>query len=91
QINSLAPNRAYCSFKDILNVLIPMLAYENLSVLKIGDVVYIKLSGDRWLVGKHHNHVMFTACILNQHEAVLSPSSQHCIFLYMSIEQYESL
>ncbi|CAG8670051.1 7688_t:CDS:2 [Dentiscutata erythropus] len=91
QINFLAPNGAYHSLKDILNVLISKLAYGNSSVLKIGDVVYIKLSRNGRQMGKHHNHVMFTACILNQHKAVLSPPSQHCIFLYTGIEQYESL
>ncbi|CAG8797975.1 1035_t:CDS:1, partial [Dentiscutata erythropus] len=55
------------------------------------DVIHIKLSGDERQVGKHHNYVIFTACILNEHKAVLSPSNQHCIFLYMGAEQYESL
>ena len=91
QINSLTPNGAYRLLKDILNVLISKLAYGDLAILKVGDVVHVKLSGDGRQVGKHHNHVMFTACILNQHDAVLSPSNQHCIFLYSGIEQYESL
>ncbi|CAG8787937.1 11864_t:CDS:1, partial [Dentiscutata erythropus] len=91
QINFLAPNGAYRLLKDFLNVLISKLAYGNSSVLKIRDVVHIKLSRDGRQVDKHHNYIIFTACILNQHEAVLSPLSQHCIFLYTGIEQYESL
>ncbi|CAG8801218.1 16983_t:CDS:1, partial [Dentiscutata erythropus] len=34
---------------------------------------------------------MFTACILNEYDAVLSLSNQHCIFLYTGTEQYDLL
>ncbi|CAG8584520.1 1696_t:CDS:2, partial [Scutellospora calospora] len=91
QIASVTPNGAYRSLKNILHVLISKLAYKDSPVLRIGDIVHVKLSGDGRQVGKHHNHVMFTACILNEHEAVLSPQNQHCIFLYTGTEQYESL
>ncbi|CAG8496658.1 2919_t:CDS:2, partial [Cetraspora pellucida] len=89
--NSVIPNGAYRSLKNILLVLILELAYGISPILHLGDVIYVKLSGDGQQVGKHHNHVMFTACILNKHDAVLSSSNQHCIFLYTGMEQYELL
>ncbi|CAG8815416.1 3719_t:CDS:1, partial [Gigaspora margarita] len=45
QINSLVPNGAYYSLEDILNSLIPKLAYRNLLVLKIEEIVHVKLNG----------------------------------------------
>jgi len=91
QVNSETSNGAYRSLKDILFILIPKLAYGKSSVLQLGDVIYIKLSGDKRQVGKYHNHIMLTACILNEHDMVLNLSNQHCIFLYNGTEQYESL
>ncbi|CAG8820944.1 3478_t:CDS:1, partial [Dentiscutata erythropus] len=66
QVNSL--NGAYRSLKDILFILISKLAYRKSPVLQLGDVIHVKLSGDGRQVGKHHNHVMVTACILNEHD-----------------------
>ncbi|CAG8609012.1 3354_t:CDS:1, partial [Dentiscutata erythropus] len=91
QINSTIPNGTYWSLKNILFILISKLAYGNLSVLQIGDVIHIKLSGDGHQVGKHHNHLIFIACMLNKHDAVLSSSNQYCIFLYNGVKQYEVL
>ncbi|CAG8600891.1 9523_t:CDS:2 [Cetraspora pellucida] len=90
QINSVT-NGAYRSLKNILLVVIPKLAYGESSVLQVEDIVHIKLSEDGRQVGKFHNQVMLTACILNEQEEVLCPSNQHCIFLYNRTEQYESL
>ncbi|CAG8801217.1 16982_t:CDS:2, partial [Dentiscutata erythropus] len=47
QINSITPNRAYRSLKNILLALIPELVYGVSPTLHIGDIIYIKLSGDR--------------------------------------------
>ncbi|CAG8621984.1 9547_t:CDS:2 [Dentiscutata erythropus] len=73
QVGSLIPNGTYQSFKDTLHVIVSKLAYNDSLVLQIEGIIHIKLSGDGQQVGKHHNHIMFTACILNKHDAVLSP------------------
>ncbi|CAG8480817.1 17706_t:CDS:10 [Cetraspora pellucida] len=86
QISSITSNSAYRSLKNLLHVLIPKLAYSNSPVVQIGNVIYIKLSEDGWQAGKYNNYIMFTACILNKHNAVLSLSNQHCIFLYTKTE-----
>ena len=75
QINSLILNGAYHSIKKIILFLIPKLAYSDSFILQIGDIIHIKLSGDKRQVGKHHNHIIFTTCILNEYEAVLSLSN----------------
>ncbi|CAG8469328.1 8380_t:CDS:2 [Racocetra persica] len=46
QVNSVTSNGAYRSLKDILFILIPKLAYGKSSVLQLGDIIHIKLSGD---------------------------------------------
>ncbi|CAG8472858.1 4019_t:CDS:2 [Dentiscutata erythropus] len=46
QVGSIIPNGAYRSFKDILHIIVSKLAYNNLPVLQIGDIIHIKLSGD---------------------------------------------
>ncbi|CAG8601870.1 13030_t:CDS:2 [Racocetra persica] len=75
----------------IMDNKIPIHMAQKSPVLQLGDVIHIKLSGDKRQVGKHHNHVMVTMCILNKHNMVLNPFNQYCIFLYDETEQYESL
>jgi hypothetical protein len=46
-------------------------------VLKVGDKIDIRLSGDGRNVGRKQKHVMLTMCILNEGEAVLNPTHQY--------------
>ncbi|PKC13608.1 hypothetical protein RhiirA5_410390 [Rhizophagus irregularis] len=65
----------------------------NLMMMKItfGDKINIKLSGDGRNVGHKQKYVMLIMCILNEGEAVLNPSHQYSICLYIEKESYNSL
>ena len=70
-------NGAYRSIISLLDVLIPILTTLSPPVLKIGDKINIKLSGDGRNVGRKQKHVMLTMCILNEGKAVLNPTHQY--------------
>ncbi|GES85648.1 hypothetical protein GLOIN_2v1766279 [Rhizophagus clarus] len=84
-------NGAYQSIFSLLDIIIPILTTSLPPVLKIGDKINIKLSGNRRNVGRKQKHVMLTMCILNEKEAVLSPAHQYSICLYLEKESYDSL
>src|SRR4051794_3183066 len=75
--NNEVDNGAYRSIISLLNILVPILVKSNPPILKIGDKINIKLSGDGRNVGRKQKHVMLTICILNEGEAVLNPSHQY--------------
>ncbi|RGB40772.1 hypothetical protein C1646_752871 [Rhizophagus diaphanus] len=58
------------TFDDIV---VPILIKSESPVLKVGDKINIKLSGDERNVGRKQKYVMLTMCILNEVEAVLNP------------------
>ncbi|GES80121.1 hypothetical protein GLOIN_2v1777777 [Rhizophagus clarus] len=72
-------NSAYQSIVSLLDIIIPILTTSMPPVLKIGDKINIKLSGNRRNVGRKQKHVMLTMCILNEEEAVLSPAHQYSV------------
>jgi len=75
--NNEVGNGAYRSIISLLDILVPILSKSNSPILKIGDKINIKLSGDGRNVGRKQKHVMLTMCILNEGEAVLNPSHQY--------------
>ena len=54
-----------------------MLTTSTLPILKDGDKINIRLSGDGRNVGRKQKHVMLTMCILNEGKAVLNPNHQY--------------
>ena len=80
-------NGAYRSIISLLDIIVPILTTSTPPVLKVGDKINIKLSGDGRNVGRKQKHVMLTMCILNEEEAVLNPAHQYryilyCIYIY---------
>ncbi|CAG8815376.1 6866_t:CDS:2, partial [Racocetra persica] len=55
QVNFVTSNRAYRLLMNILFVIISKLTDEKPAVLQVGDVIHIKLSGDKQQAKKHHN------------------------------------
>jgi len=47
------------------------------NILKENDPIYLKLGADGRNVGRYHNHVIYTICILNQKDEVLLPENQY--------------
>ncbi|RIA84059.1 hypothetical protein C1645_742608 [Glomus cerebriforme] len=76
---------------DDVDIIIPILTASMPPVLKVGDKISIRLSGDGRNVGRKQKHVMLTMCVLNEEEAVLSPAHQYSICLYLGKESYDSL
>ena len=68
---------AYRSIISILDIIVPILTTLTSPVLKVGDKINIKLSGDGRNIGRKQKHVMLTMCILNEEEAVLNPAHQY--------------
>ncbi|KAF0445420.1 hypothetical protein F8M41_003178 [Gigaspora margarita] len=46
-------------------------------VISCGNVIKLKLGGDRCEVGRSNHYVMFTVCILNEENNVLDSVKQH--------------
>ncbi|RHZ87829.1 hypothetical protein Glove_30g8 [Diversispora epigaea] len=84
-------NGAYQSIKSLLQILIPIWKNSNPPVLQIGDIIKLKLGGDRRNVGRKQNHVMMTICLLNEKDNVLKPDHQYCICLFVGKEKYDTL
>ncbi|CAG8559808.1 15657_t:CDS:2, partial [Funneliformis mosseae] len=85
---------------NIMNALIPIKLFNIYNfllttltspVLKVGNKINIKLSGDGRNVGRKQKHVMLIMCILNEEEAVLNPAHQYSICLYIGKESYDFL
>src|SRR5438045_2032519 len=70
-------NGAYRSIISLLDIIVPILTTSTPPVLKVGDKINIKLSGDGRNVGRKQKHVMLTMCILNEGEMVLNPTHQY--------------
>jgi hypothetical protein len=70
-------NGAYRSIISLLDIIVPMLTTSTPPILKDGDRINIRLSGDGRNVGRKQKHVMLTMCILNEGEAVLNPNHQY--------------
>lgn len=68
-------NGVYRSINSLLYILIPILSAKL--ILKENDTIYLKLGADGRNVGRYHNHVIYTICILNQREDVLFPEYQY--------------
>lgn len=73
-------NGVYRSITSLLDIIIPILTTSTFPILKTGDKINIKLSGDGRNVGRKQKHVMLTMCILNEGEDVLSPTHQYRYF-----------
>ncbi|GBC26306.2 ribonuclease H-like domain-containing protein [Rhizophagus irregularis DAOM 181602=DAOM 197198] len=73
------------------NIIVPILATSTSPVLKIGNKINIRISGDGRNVGRKQKHVMLTMCIINEGEMVLNPTHQYSICLYIGKESYDSL
>ncbi|PKY59254.1 hypothetical protein RhiirA4_514775 [Rhizophagus irregularis] len=84
-------NGAYHSITSLLDIIVPILATSTSPVLKIGNKINIRISGDGRNVGRKQKHVMLTMCILNEGEMVLNPTHQYSICLYIGKESYDSL
>ncbi len=67
-------NGAYRSIISLLDIIVPILTTSTSPVLKIGDKINIRISGDGRNVGRKQKHVMLTMCILNEGEMVLNPT-----------------
>jgi hypothetical protein len=70
-------NGAYRSIISLLDIIVPILTTSTPPILKVGDKINIRLSGDGRNVGRKQKHVMLTMCILNEGEAVLNPTHQY--------------
>lgn len=75
-------NGAYQSIISLLDIIIPILTASTPPVLKVGNKISIRLSGDGRNVERKQKHVMLTICILNEEEAVLSPAHQYRYYIY---------
>ncbi|POG78942.1 hypothetical protein GLOIN_2v1766279, partial [Rhizophagus irregularis DAOM 181602=DAOM 197198] len=84
-------NGAYRSITSLLDIIVPILATSTSPVLKIGNKINIRISGDGRNVGRKQKHVILTMCILNEGEMVLNPTHQYSICLYIGKESYDSL
>ena len=62
---------------SLLDIIVLILTASTPPILKIGDKINIRLSGDGRNVGRKQKHVILTMCILNEGEAVLSPAHQY--------------
>ena len=74
-INQEIGNGVYRSITSLLHLLIPIL--NEKFILKENDTIYLKLGADGRNVGRYHNHVIYTVCILNQKEDVLFPENKY--------------
>ena len=72
---------AYRSIISLLDIIVPILTTSTPPVLKVGDKINIKLSGNGRNVGRKQKHVMLTMCILNEGEAVLNPAHQYRYYI----------
>jgi len=73
---------AYRSIISLLDIIVPILTTSSTPpVLKVGDKINIRLSGDGRNVGRKQKHVMLTMCILNEGEAVLNPAHQYRYYI----------
>lgn len=77
-------NGAYRSIISLLDIIVPILTTSTPPVLKVGDKINIKLSGDGRNVGRKQKHVMLTMCILNEEEAVLNPTHQYRYYIMVN-------
>jgi hypothetical protein len=68
---------AYRSITSILKYLMPTLKSSNPPMLNQNDIIFIKIGADGRRVGRRQNHVIFTFCILNEKNNVLSPKHQY--------------
>jgi hypothetical protein len=78
-------NGAYRSIVSLLDIIVPILTTSTSPVLKIGDKINIRISGDGRNVGRKQKHVMLTMCILNEGEMVLNPAHQYRLLAYFLI------
>ena len=76
-------NSVYRSIISLLDIIVPILVNSTPPILKIGDNINIKLSGDGRNVGRKQKHVMLTICILNEGEAVLNPAHQYRYYILL--------
>ncbi len=75
---------AYRSIISLLDIIVPILTTSSTPpVLKVGDKINIRLSGDGRNVGRKQKHVMLTMCILNEGEVVLTPSHQYRSYIFL--------
>jgi hypothetical protein len=74
-MNEEMGNGVYRSINSLLHILVPILSAK--SILKENNTIYLKLGADGRNVGRYHNHVIYTICILNQKEDVLFPENQY--------------
>jgi len=72
---------AYRSIISLLDIIVLILTTLTPSVLKVGDKINIKLSGNERNVRRKQKHVMLTMCILNEGEAVLNPAHQYRYYI----------
>jgi len=70
-------NGAYRSIISLLDIIVPILTTSTSPILKVGDKINIRISGDGRNVGRKQKHVMLTICILNEGEMVLNPTHQY--------------
>jgi len=70
-------NGAYRSIRTLLKILIPIWNKSSPPILQPGDTINLKLGGDGRNVGRKQNHVMITACLLNEKDNVLKPDHQY--------------
>jgi hypothetical protein len=76
-------NGAYRSTISLLDIIVPILITSTPPVLKVGDKINIRFSGDGRNVRRKQKHVMLTMCILNEGEAVLNPAHQYRYYVYV--------
>ena len=62
---------------SLLHTLVPFLVSCDPPVLKNGDTLKLRFSGDGRQVGRSQSHVLMTMCVLNEGEAVLTPNKQY--------------
>ncbi|CAG8675870.1 8570_t:CDS:2, partial [Paraglomus brasilianum] len=89
--NSQNRNGAFRTIVSLLHTLVPFLVSCDPPVLKNGDTLKLRFSGDGRQVGRSQSHVLMTMCVLNEGEAVLTPNKQYTICLYIGKESYQSL
>jgi len=70
-------NGAFRTIVSLLHTLVPFLVSCDPPVLKNGDTLKLRLSGDGRQVGRSQSHVLMTMCVLNEGEAVLTPNKQY--------------
>ncbi len=72
---------AYRSIISLLDIIVLILTTLTPSVLKVGDKINIKLSGNERNVRRKQKHVMLTMCILNEGEAILNLAHQYRYYI----------